>query len=237
MEKKVWFVKGLNGLGSALVSHLLAEGHYVALTDGSDEQSAMDALRDAYATYGRIDIFVNNNAGAADASPSDAALLQTILPRMKKQGSGRILQIASFTGIPNTMVSQQVINLSAALAVVIRPLGITVTAVVPGAFSTNLISESTFVPVQATRYLSIDGRQMGDPTKAAEALLQCALMPEPPALLILGSNAYRLAAAKMEEFGEQLNRLSHSAHGKTHSIANKLQKTATALDPSQFNLG
>ena len=51
-------------------------------------------------------------------------------------------------------------------------------------------------------YFSVDGRQPGDPGKAAEALLRIATAVEPPALAYLTSNAYRKAAEKMTLFGQ-----------------------------------
>ena len=51
-------------------------------------------------------------------------------------------------------------------------------------------------------HFSVDGRQPGDPGKAADALLRIATAVEPPALAYLTSNAYRKAAEKMTLFGQ-----------------------------------
>jgi hypothetical protein len=49
-------------------------------------------------------------------------------------------------------------------------------------------------------YLSVDGRQPGDPGKAAEALLRIATTSEPPGLVYFTSQAYKAAAEKMTLF-------------------------------------
>ncbi|HLZ88478.1 MAG TPA: hypothetical protein VKQ52_14585, partial [Puia sp.] len=56
------------------------------------------------------------------------------------------------------------------------------------------------------KYLSIDGKQIGDPVKAAEALIEIADSPEPPVLLFLGSDAYNRATVKMSELSQLIEK-------------------------------
>ena len=118
---------------------------------------------------------------------------------------------------------QATIDLSATLAEDVRPLGIRVTAVLSDGFHTRLPSRRALLGTagaagtagmagtsRADRaqipgtpqpwYISVDGRQPGDPGKAAEALLRIATADEPPALAYLISNAYRTATEKMTLF-------------------------------------
>jgi NAD(P)-dependent dehydrogenase (short-subunit alcohol dehydrogenase family) len=93
---------------------------------------------------------------------------------------------------------------SEALAKEVRPLGIRVTAVAPGSFRTDWAGRSmvrapltipdyepVFGPLRAAR-LEANGNQLGNPQAGAAAILRLIDEPEPPAHLILGSDALRL---------------------------------------------
>ena len=92
----------------------------------------------------------------------------------------------------------------------VKELGIKVTAVEPGGFRTDWAGRSM---VRATRSIGdydaiidpirkrrmeLSGWQVGDPQKAARAMLQLALSDNPPAHLLLGSDAVRLVEEKMK---------------------------------------
>ena len=89
--------------------------------------------------------------------------------------------------------------MSEALADEVRPLGITVLIVEPGAFRTGLFgsaSASEPMPEYAgtagrTRQMIEEsaGTQPGDPAKAAQAIITAVQAPEAPALLVLGQDA------------------------------------------------
>lgn len=121
---------------------------------------------------------------------------------------------------------QATIDLSATLAEDIRPLGIRVTAVLSDGFHTRLPSRRALPGAAGAQtsgtlgipgtlrtsgtsgtpgmaqpwHISVDGRQPGDPGKAAEALLRIATAAEPPALVYFTSHAYRTASEKMTLF-------------------------------------
>lgn len=118
---------------------------------------------------------------------------------------------------------QATIDLSATLAEDIRPLGIRVTAVLSDGFHTRLPSRRALPGAAGAQtsgtlgipgtlrtsgtpgmaqpwHISVDGRQPGDPGKAAEALLRIATAAEPPALAYFTSHAYRTASEKMTLF-------------------------------------
>ena len=93
---------------------------------------------------------------------------------------------------------------SESLSKEVEPLGIKVTIVEPGGFRTDFAGSSTDLREGRPEYdatvgatvrfqRNYDGKQPGDPVKAAPALLHIASLPEPPLRLLLGSDAYNAA--------------------------------------------
>ncbi|HEY4109142.1 SDR family oxidoreductase [Puia sp.] len=199
----------------------------------SDEASVASSLLTTYEVFGRIDVVVNNAGhgigGAIEELPLEEIranfegnifvpilVIQKVMPYLRRQRSGHIINISSIAGFAGVVgwsayavAKNAVIGLSEVLAREVRPLGIHVTAVAPGAFRTQFLTSESLVFGGATRedyedvhpshtkYLSIDGKQIGDPVKAAAAVIAVADSPEPPTLLFLGSDAYNRATAKM----------------------------------------
>jgi hypothetical protein len=211
MEKKVWYVAGASkGLGLALTHRLLTQGLHVAATsrllpalaeatggktlenflplevDLFDQQSIADSIKTTWETFGRIDVVVNN----ASLSTGAFSVIPAALPLLQSQGHGHIIDIAPVAGM--AVVDN-------------RPSpGIRRTTVTFGAFRTLFLSGEAHT-AQAL-YVSIDGRQLADPKKAAAALMRLPVMAEAPALLVLDSDAYRRSTAKMVEFDNLLPR-------------------------------
>ena len=153
------------------------------------------------------------------------------LPVLRAQGSGHIVQISSIggrAGSPGLAAYQSakwaVEGFSEVLAKEVAALGIKVTIVEPGGFRTDwggssmTISpwraeyEQTFGPLTTWRR-SHQGKERGNPEKAAEVILKVAGMPEPPLRLLLGSDAVYLAglvAAQRAAGDEQWKELSLS---------------------------
>lgn len=164
-------------------------------------------------------------------------VIKNVLPYLRAQRSGHIINISSIAGFAGVVgwsayaaAKNAIVGLSDVLAQDVRELGIHVTAVAPGAFRTQFLTKDSVVfagtpiddyqDVHASqmRYLSIDGKQPGDPVKAAEALIQITATPEPPTLLLLGSDAYNRATAKMrylEQLIEQWKPLTLSTQFET----------------------
>ena len=195
------------------------------VTDGEQIKKAVEAT---IAHFGRIDVLVNNAGfgvtGAAEAFSDEQvrsqletnlyapiAVTRAVLPYMRRQRSGRILQISSVggrTGRPGlTMYQAAKFGLGGfteALSKEVAPLGIKVTSVEPGGFRTDWGGASmTFAPevegyeetvgfmshfLQSGQYIP-----MGDPDKAARAMVDLADHPNPPVHLVLGSEAVGLA--------------------------------------------
>jgi NAD(P)-dependent dehydrogenase (short-subunit alcohol dehydrogenase family) len=201
--------------------------------DLADEQSVADSIRKTCEVFGRIDVVVNNAGyGLGEPIAHTITVIQKVMPRLRAQRSGHIINIAPIAGLPLRIAGlplrsapakqgmaagtplgdafyaaarQAVLDLSATLADDVGPLGIRVTAVLSDGFHTRPSVGRALVGAPGTPrawYLSVDGRLPGDPGRAADALLRIATAAEPPALAYLTSNAYRKAAEKMTLFGQ-----------------------------------
>lgn len=150
-------------------------------------------------------------------------VMQKALPYLRAQGSGHIINIASIAGFAGGLgwavyaaTKSAVIALSEITALDVKSLGIHVTAVAPGAFRTQFLTPESLVlsekkiadyeDVRAShnKLLSMDGRQAGDPDKAADAMIAIAESAAPPVLLFLGEDAYNRAGVKVEQIKGQL---------------------------------
>ncbi|HEY4112000.1 oxidoreductase [Puia sp.] len=206
-------------------------GQLLALPlDVNDSARIRDAVATTVKTFGRIDVLVNNAGfgitGAAEAFSDEQvrsqletnlyapiAITRAVLPVMRKQRSGRILQISSVggrVGNPGLSMYQAAKfglgGFTEALAKEVAPLGIYVTSVEPGGFRTDWGGASmTFAPdiegyeasVGVIRSYLRSGKYvpMGDPEKAARAMIRLVDEPHPPVHLVLGSEAVAILQA------------------------------------------
>ena len=133
-------------------------------------------------------------------------ITRAVLPYMRKQGSGRILQISSIGGrVGNpglTMYQAAKFGLGGfteALAKEVAPLGIYVTSVEPGGFRTDWAGASMTYAREIEGYEMVNQRTdyfksgkfipVGDPERAADVMVALAVHPAPPVHLVLGSEA------------------------------------------------
>jgi len=144
------------------------------------------------------------------------AMIQAVLPYMRKRRAGRILNITSMGGII-TMPGISFYHgskfalegISESLAKEVRSLGIYVTAVEPGGFRTDWAGRSmvrserhiddydaVFNPLRERRK-NISGNQPGDPHKAGEAILKLIASDDPPMHLLLGRDAMTMVREKL----------------------------------------
>ncbi|MEO7215396.1 SDR family NAD(P)-dependent oxidoreductase [Mucilaginibacter sp.] len=145
-------------------------------------------------------------------------VIRMVMPYMRSQQSGHIINISSIAGISaNTGWSVyaatkfSVVGLSEVLAQDVAEFGVKVTVVAPGAFRTSFltgeslnmakhpIADYSAVRDIHTKYLQMDGKQNGDPEKAAAAIIDVVQMENPPLYLLLGEDAYDRAMAKLEK--------------------------------------
>lgn len=200
--------------------------------DVTDTRQVAAAVAAADEAFGGIDVLVNN-AGhgylSAVEEGEDAEvrklfdvnyfgavdMIKAVLPAMRARGSGHIINISSMTGLvanpPNAYYSSTKFALEAvteALAAEVRPLGIKVTAVEPGAFRTDWATRSmkeSEAPI--TDYADVAARKdlikqfadhlPGDPRKVAEAVLMVAKLDDPPLRLLLGRDVLKAMRDKI----------------------------------------
>ncbi|MBI4779703.1 MAG: SDR family NAD(P)-dependent oxidoreductase, partial [Oscillatoriophycideae cyanobacterium NC_groundwater_1537_Pr4_S-0.65um_50_18] len=147
---------------------------------------------------------------------------RAVLPYLRQQQSGQIINLSSLFGydaVPGWglygSTKFAVEGLSKGLAIELAPLGIHVTAVAPGLFTTDFLSADSYVaaktiindyqatvgPVRSGAD-ALHGNQPGDPKKFAQVILQLAHTDRPPLHLPVGKDAiamYQNNAAKMAE--------------------------------------
>jgi NAD(P)-dependent dehydrogenase (short-subunit alcohol dehydrogenase family) len=158
-------------------------------------------------------------------------LTKAVLPYFRERKSGRIIQITSVAGrigpigrAPYAAAKWGVEGFTETLAKEVVPLGIKVTIVEPGGFRTDFAGPSTVLRAGRPEYDSTvgaaarfqetyNGKQPGDPVKAAAAILSLAAMEEPPFRIVFGSDAYAAVEkndlAKIE-LGRKWKDLSYS---------------------------
>ncbi|MGN6396860.1 MAG: oxidoreductase [Mucilaginibacter sp.] len=199
---------------------------YLLKLDVTKKDEIDAAINSTIVHFGRIDVLVNNAGfgiiGAAEAFTEEQvrsqletnlyapiAVTRAVLPHMRKQGSGRILQISSVggrVGNPGLSVYQAakfgLSGFTEALAKEVAPLNIWVTSVEPGGFRTDWAGDSMTYAPKIEGYDAVNHRTeyfssgqfvpVGDPEKAASAIIDLANSPEPPMHLVLGSDAVTL---------------------------------------------
>ncbi|MCR6629238.1 MAG: oxidoreductase [Magnetospirillum sp.] len=207
--------------------------------DVTDEAQAHAAAKVAVERFGRIDVLVNNAGygllGAveeASAKEVEAlyrtnvfgllAVIRAVLPHMRRQRSGRILNFSSIGGYRSAAgfgvycsTKFAVEGLSEALADELRPLGIHVTVVEPGYFRTDFLDASSLAvsPAEIADYADTAGQvrshaaglshaQPGDPLRLAQVLASFVDEPAPPVRLPLGSDAVAAILSKHEADAE-----------------------------------
>jgi NAD(P)-dependent dehydrogenase (short-subunit alcohol dehydrogenase family) len=203
------------------------------VTDGSQVTAA---VAQTMLWHGRIDVLVNNAGrgliGAVEETTErelrdlmdlhffgPAALIRAVLPHMRAQGSGAIVNLTSMGGrlsFPGagaySATKFALEGLSEALAPEVEPFGIKVLIAEPGAFRTGFaggaLQQSPALPAYAditgqfrTDLPATDSKQPGDPAKAAAAILRALDSGKTPLRLALGNDAADLIAARLDELG------------------------------------
>lgn len=262
---RVWLITGSSsGFGRAIADAVLSQGERVVLTARNTQQvedivarfpdralavrldvtrpeEVRAAMEKAIATFGHIDVLVNNAGygliGAIEEVSDDQIrhqfetnvfgaldMMRAVLPYMRQQRSGHILNLSSVGGFVSfagaglySSTKFALEALSEALAQEVASLGIKVTIVEPGAFRTDFNGRSLAVAeTQIEDYEAVvgglrqwlqdmDGKQPGDPVKAAEAMIQAVNSDNPPLRLALGADAIDGIKAKLESVKAELD--------------------------------
>ncbi len=255
---KVWLITGCStGFGRALAEAVLKKGDYLLATarepeqlraliehypkivkavrlDVTVSQDIQVAVDTAIATFGRIDVLVNNAGHGLIAALEEVSdveihqffdtnffgalrLMRTVLPVMRQQGSGHIVNMSSTAGLVGFGGSSlycgakfALEGTSEALAKEVESFGIKVTLIEPGAFRTDFNGRSLAAAEQSIDayatvsgaslqwFKQMDGKQLGNPRSAAQAIIQAVESPHPPMRLALGTDAMNLIQEKLE---------------------------------------
>jgi NADP-dependent 3-hydroxy acid dehydrogenase YdfG len=143
-------------------------------------------------------------------------VLRAILPHFRERKSGHVVNLSSISGLvglPGVGIYNAtkfaVEGISEALAAEVAPLGIKVTVVEPGPFRTEFLAGSlamakNIIPeyertagVTRAGAATRNGKQPGDPLRAAAAIIKAVTAENPPLHLLLGRLAYDLANKKI----------------------------------------
>ncbi|MFF7339917.1 oxidoreductase [Streptomyces sp. NPDC008163] len=193
--------------------------------DVTDTARIADVVADTVLWYGRIDVLVNNAGmglvGAVEETTDrelrdlmdlhffgPAALVRAVLPHMRRNGSGAVVQMSSmggrftFPGVGGYSATKFALEgLSEALAAEVAPHGVKVLIVEPGSFRTGFAGGGALrqsAPLDAyadsvgpvrSGLPESDGKQEGDPAKAAAAILTALAAEDTPLRLPLGNDA------------------------------------------------
>jgi NAD(P)-dependent dehydrogenase (short-subunit alcohol dehydrogenase family) len=228
----------------------------LALALDVDKQGQIDAaVKAAEARFGRIDVLVNNAgygylAAVEEGDDADiramfetnffglAAVTRAVLPIMRAQKSGAIVNISSvggFIGFPGSgyyaATKFAVEGLSESLSKEVGPLGIKVIIVEPGPFRTDWAGRSLKTPrkpvdayadtaiARRRQIQGISGSQAGDPVRASEAIIATVEKKDAPLRLPLGGVAYDAIAAEIAALRKEHESIEAVARGADYPKA------------------
>src|SRR3982751_1808942 len=217
--------------------------------DVTDDQSVAGAVRELLGRSGRIDVLVNNAgggiAGAAEESSIEQAralfdtnlfgsirMTRAVLPQMREQGSGRIINISSVLGLVPApfgalyaATKHAIEGYSESVDHEVREYGIRVLLVEPGytstGFEANAMTADSPLPVYAEQravfgdVLATAMRGADDPAVIAKVIVAAATDPRPKLRYPAGSLAGRVSvlrrAARARAFDKQIRKLNRLA--------------------------
>jgi NAD(P)-dependent dehydrogenase (short-subunit alcohol dehydrogenase family) len=214
---------------------------YVVQMDVTQEDQVQEAVKQGIARFDRIDVLVNN-AGygivTAIEEATDAEVrkqydtnvfgllnvTRAVLPYLRQQKSGRIVNISSlfaYDAVPGWglygSTKFAVEGLSKGLALELAPLGIHVTAVAPGLFTTDFLSTESYVagktliadyqqtvgPMRSGAD-TLHGNQPGDPKKFAQVIIQLANTERPPLHLPVGKDTIAMYQNNVAKIAQEI---------------------------------
>jgi NAD(P)-dependent dehydrogenase (short-subunit alcohol dehydrogenase family) len=216
--------------------------------DVTSSSQVTAAVAQAMLWHGRIDVLVNNAGrgllGAVEETTDrelrdlmdlhffgPAALIRAVLPHMRAQRSGAIVNLTSmggrfsFAGAGAYSATKFALEgLSEALAAEVAPFGIKVLIAEPGAFRTGFaggaLQQSPALPAYAgitgpvrADLPATDGGQPGDPALAADAIVAALASDKTPLRLALGNDAADLIASHLDDSRAELSAWEHVTRG------------------------
>jgi len=217
--------------------------------DVNDRAADFAAIAKAKAHFGSIDVLINNAGyglfGSIEETSEKEAreqmetnffgllwLTQAVLPVMREQGHGHIIQLSSVLGLVTLPVlglynasKFAVEGLSETLATEVKGFGINVTLIEPNGFATDWAGASSahtvempeYDPVRAAFQAGLTDDIFGSPEATTAAVLKLIDSENPPLRLFLGKHAYpwvkQVYEGRYAEW-DGWNEVSAAAHGK-----------------------
>ncbi|WP_143144182.1 oxidoreductase [Cytophaga hutchinsonii] len=231
-QQVVVTARKISDISDLIIGH---ESDVLALSlDVTKPDEIKNAVHKAIDRFGRIDVLVNNAGigyfGAVEESEDEAVrkmfeinffglanMTKAVLPVMRKQRSGHVINISSVGGLVAfpalgyyNASKFAVDGLSESLAKEVAHLGIHVTIVAPSGFRTDWAGRSAenskividdyaeSAGANKSFIRGYSGNQPGDPKRAAQAIVKAVESKEPPLRLLLGAAALKGATAKLD---------------------------------------
>lgn len=221
---------------------------YPIQLDVTDREAAFTATKQAKEHFGRIDVLINNAGyglfGTIEETSEKQAreqietnvfgslwLTQAVLPIMREQKGGHIIQVSSVLGLVTAPVlgiynasKFAVEGLSETLAAEVKDFGIKISLVEPNGFTTDWGGTSAehaeaieaYQPVKAAFNAGMTPDIFGDPEATPNAILKLVDSENPPLRLFLGKVAFpwvkQVYADRLAEW-EQWEEVATAAHG------------------------
>jgi NAD(P)-dependent dehydrogenase (short-subunit alcohol dehydrogenase family) len=245
--KAVVTARNLDDIQDIIKEH--PENAFAVKLDVVNESEIKLAVEAAQKHFGRIDVLVNNAGigyfGAIEESEEDevrrmfeinfwglAHVTQAVLPGMRAQRSGHILNVASIGGLVGfpavgfyNATKFAVDGFSDALSKELAPLGIKVTVICPSGFRTDWAGRSAnnskividdykaTAEANKNNIRGYSGNQPGDPVRAAKAIVKAVDAENPPLHLLLGVAALKGARNKLEVLKKDFDAWAETTEG------------------------
>lgn len=218
--------------------------------DVTNADQVRRAVNEAHSYFGRLDIVINNAGyslvGTIEESAADdvramyetnvfgaLAVIQAVLPLMRKQGGGHILGTSSNLGHVTLPVIGYYSSskwafeaIHESLAMEVKPFGIKVTIIEPGAYATEFGSEKSlkfatgmdiYTTYKADFFKTLLQMERGDPNATSPAIFKVVDAENPPLRFFLGSHSLpsvRSAYADRLATWEAWEPVSNAAQGR-----------------------
>ncbi len=219
--------------------------------DVTNADQVRQTVQQAHAHFGRLDVVLNNAGyslvGTVEEASEDEVralfdtnylgtlrVIQAALPLLRQQGSGHIVGISSTLGhVAMPLIGHYCATkwafeaLHESLAQEVKPFGVTVTLIEPGAYATSFGSPEslkmasgmdTYAALRQQVFGRLSSAERGDPQATSEAVFNIVDAENPPLRLILGSTGLpmvRAAYASRLATWEEWQAVSNAAQGET----------------------